>query len=128
MSAINPLTPTQPNNNQAAVLPADVFPGQRQQKMGEVPRLVVDRRQEATSAREEVPREQVEKAADKLNRLMNLIDKRRVFKVHEKTHQLMIKIIDERTNEVLDEIPPERLLDILSGIAEAAGILVDKRV
>lgn len=128
VSAINPLNPIQPSNNQNSALPADTFSGQRQENVNELPRLVVDRRQEVPSAREEVPREEVEKATDKLNRLMNLIDKRRVFQIHEKSHRLMIKIIDETTNEVLDEIPPKRLLDILSSITQAVGIQVDKRV
>lgn len=128
VNAINPLNPIQLNNNQSQSMSVDVFPGQRQEKGNEMPRLVVDRRQEASSAREEVPREEVEKATDKLNRLMNLVDKRRIFQIHEKSHHLMIKIIDQNTNEVLDEIPPERLLDILSGITQAVGIQVDKRI
>ncbi|WP_434511456.1 flagellar protein FlaG [Desulfitobacterium sp. AusDCA] len=128
VNAINPLNPIQPNISQNTALPTDVFPGLRQDNSGEAPRLVVDRRQDVTSAREEVPREEVEKATDKLNRLMSLIDKRRVFQIHEQSHQLIIKIIDEKTNEVVDEIPPKRLLDILSSITQIVGILVDKRV
>lgn len=128
VNAINPLNPIQPNNSQNQTLPADVFPGQRKEKANDVPLLVVDRRQEASAAKEDIPREEVEKATDKLNRLMNIIDTHRVFQLHDKSHRLMIKIVDDRTNEVLDEIPPQRLLDILSGITQAVGIQVDKRI
>lgn len=129
VNAINPLNPVQINNNpNQQTMPADVFPGQRHVAGNEMPQLVVDRKQETSAAREEIPREEVEKATDKLNRLMGLVDKRRIFRIHEETHRLMIKIIDERTDEVLAEIPPERLLDILSGITKAVGIQVDKRI
>lgn len=128
VNAINPLNPIQLNNNQNQSLPADVFPGQRQERANDVPMLVVDRRQNVSSAREEIPRGEVEKATDKLNRMMNILDTHRVFQIHEQSHRLMIKIVDDSTDKVLDEIPSERLLDILSGITQAVGIQVDKRI
>lgn len=128
VNAINPLNSLQPNVNQNLALPADAFPGQRKEKGNDIPRLVIDRRQKASSAREEIPREEVERAMDKLNRLMNLVEKRRKVQLDEKSHPLRIKIIDENTNQVLEEISPQRLMDILGTFSEAVGIQVDKRV
>lgn len=124
MVNVNPVQP----NSQSTVLPADAFPGQKLERTQEAPRPVVQRKGEVASAREEVPREEVEKAAEKLNRLMGIVDKRLEFRVHEKSHRVMVKIVDQETGDVLDEIPPERILDILSSFSQLAGLLVDKRV
>lgn len=121
------LNPIQPNT-QSTMIPLDAFPGQKLERSQETPRPVVDRKQETPSAREEIPRELVEKAAEKLNRLMGIIDKRLEFRVHERSHRVIVKIIDQGTGEVLDEIPPKRVLDILSSFTDLVGLMVDKRV
>lgn len=121
------LNPIQPNT-QSTMIPLDAFPGQKLERSQETPRPVVDRKQETPSAREEIPRELVEKAAEKLNRLMGIIDKRLEFSVHERSHRVIVKIIDQGTGEVLDEIPPKRVLDILSSFTDLVGLMVDKRV
>ncbi len=117
-----------PTNQQAQVLPVDAYPGQKLENTKEMPRPVVDRKDQTPSAREEVPREEVEKAADKLNRLMGLIEKRLEFSLHEKSNRVMVKVIDQKTGEVLDEIPPKKVLDMLSSLTDMIGVFVDKKV
>jgi flagellar protein FlaG len=39
----------------------------------------------------------------------------------------MIKVIDETTNEVIKEIPPKKILDVIASMLEMAGLLVDER-
>lgn len=122
INSVNPSTVT-------TVLPYDTFPGERIDKSSESNATpVVDRKQEASAAKEDVPREQVEKAAEKLNRLMGIIDKRLEFSVHEKSHRVMVKIVDQKTGEVLNEIPPKRILDLLSSFDKMVGILMDKKI
>ena len=121
---INPIQP----NTQSTMLPLDAFPGQKLERSQDSPRKVVDRKQEVTSAREEIPREQVEKAAEKLNRLMGIIDKRFEFSVHEDSDNVTVKITDQQSGDVLDEIQPQRVMDILSSFSQMAGLFFDKRV
>ena len=121
---INPIQP----NSQSTTIPLNAFPGQKLERSQETPRPVVDRKQETPSAREEIPREQVEKAAEKLNRLMGIIDKRLEFSVHERSHRVIVKIIDQGNGEVLNEIPPKQVLDMLSSFTDMIGLMVDKRV
>lgn len=121
------LNPIQPNS-QSTTIPMDAFSGQKLERSQEAPRPVVDRKQEIPSAREEIPREKVERATEKLNRLMGIIDKRLEFSVHEKSHRVMVKIIDQVTGEVLDEIPPKRVLDMMNSFSQMVGLMVDKRV
>ncbi|WP_084655893.1 flagellar protein FlaG [Andreesenia angusta] len=47
------------------------------------------------------------------------------FSVHEKTKQVMIKVVNTATNETVREIPSEKLMDIMANLLEVAGILVD---
>jgi flagellar protein FlaG len=48
--------------------------------------------------------------------------------IHEKTKQLVIKVIDKENGKVLREIPPEKTLDMVAKMMEIAGILIDERV
>ena len=39
----------------------------------------------------------------------------------------MVKIIDTKTEEVIKELPPEKLLDMVASMMVRAGLIVDKR-
>ncbi|HWQ43599.1 MAG TPA: flagellar protein FlaG [Desulfosporosinus sp.] len=115
-------------NTQTTTIPVDTFPGQKQERSQDTPLKVVDRKQEVPSAREEIPREEVEKTVEKLNRLMGIIDKRYEYSVHEESHRLIVKIIDQNNGEVLAEIPSKRAMEILDSFTQMAGLFFDKRV
>jgi len=121
---INPIQP----NTQSTTIPADTFPGQKLEQSQDAPLKVVDRKQEVPSAREEIPREEVEKAVEKLNRLMGIIDKRYEYSVSEQSHRLAVRIVDQQSGEVLAEIPSKRALEILESFTQMAGLFFDKRV
>lgn len=118
------------DNNQYNNLAHDTLNGQKLEKRGhdELPRMVVEKKDNTTSAREEVPREEVERTLEKLNRLMGLIDKRMEFKIHDKTNRVVVKIINQENGEILSEIPPEKTLDLLSSIQNIVGLLIDEKV
>ena len=47
--------------------------------------------------------------------------------IHKKTKQIMVKIIDTNTQEVIKEVPPEKILDMVASMMERAGLIVDRR-
>lgn len=49
------------------------------------------------------------------------------FSYHEETKRVSIKVIDEETDEIIREIPPEETLEMLSKMWELAGIMVDEK-
>ena|SRR5690554_3279831 len=49
------------------------------------------------------------------------------FSVHKLTKQIMIKVLNNETGDVIREIPPEKSLDFLAKLWEMAGILVDEK-
>ena len=49
------------------------------------------------------------------------------FSIHEGTQEIMVKVIDNETHEVIREIPNEKILDMVAKMWEMAGIFVDER-
>lgn len=126
MIVIEPIQP----NNQKSLMPVDAYPGQKLDRSQEIPRPVVERKNEIPNAREEIPREEVEKAVDKLNRFMSLINKGMRFEVHEEedSEEILVRIVDQESEEVLKESTPKWVLELLHNLSDAAGLFVDQRV
>lgn len=70
---------------------------------------------------------ELKKVAEK-NNDFQVSNTRLQFSIHEATKQIMVKIIDNSTDEVVKEIPPEKLLDMVANMIERAGLLVDRKV
>lgn len=64
----------------------------------------------------------VEEAQEVLQRVNGQLS----FKVHEGTGRTLVQIVDKGTDEVIREIPPEKMLDVIAGIWQWAGIAVDR--
>lgn len=69
----------------------------------------------------------VKDAIDKVNDKMRMAKTKCEFSYHEETKRVSIKVIDEETEEVIREIPPEETLEMLTKMWELAGILVDEK-
>ena len=66
-------------------------------------------------------------AIEKANRAISGANRRFEFSIHESTKQIMVKVINSDTNEVVREIPNEKILDMVARMWEMSGILVDER-
>lgn len=76
---------------------------------------------------DEVSPDKVKKAIDEINHKIRPTHTSCQFSYHEKTNRITIKVIDDDTEEVIREIPPEKALDMLAKTLELEGILVDER-
>lgn len=74
-----------------------------------------------------VPEKIVIDAIEKANKAISGGTRRFEFAIHEKTKEIMIKVIDADTNEIIREIPPEKTLDMVAKMWELSGIMVDER-
>lgn len=72
--------------------------------------------------------EELIESIESANKHFIAFDRRFEFSIHEKTKQIMVKIVDVNTEEIIREIPPEKILDLVAAIWEIAGIIVDERV
>ena len=74
----------------------------------------------------DLSREEMSSLIDKLNNGVRDIHERLSFSVHEKTHRIIVKIINSETNEVVREIPPKDAIKLLEHIQDFLGMLVDE--
>ncbi len=51
----------------------------------------------------------------------------RKYEIHDATNRIMVTIVDPATDKVILEIPEKKFLDIIAGIWEAAGLVIDER-
>lgn len=65
---------------------------------------------------------------DNLNEAMEALDKGLRFDVHEATERIMVRVVHRKSDEVLREIPPEEVLDMMARIQEMVGVLIDERI
>lgn len=49
------------------------------------------------------------------------------FSIHKETKSIIVRIINSETQEVIKEIPPEKILDLVAKLWEMAGLLIDER-
>ena len=71
--------------------------------------------------------EELSAAVDRANMLLFKNNTHLKFSIHQKTKDIMVKIINDETGEVLKEIPQEKMLDMVAKLWEIAGILVDEK-
>lgn len=67
------------------------------------------------------------KTIEKANKKFTGDTKELNFSIHEKTRQIMVKIVDKQSKEVIKEIPPEKILDMVASMCESAGLFIDEK-
>ncbi len=72
--------------------------------------------------------EEVIDVIEKANKDFIVYDRKFEFSIHEKTKQIMLKVIDANTDEIIRELPPEKILDMVAAMWEVAGIIIDKKI
>ncbi|WP_345242350.1 flagellar protein FlaG [Pontibacillus salipaludis] len=50
------------------------------------------------------------------------------FEFHDKLEEYYVTIVNPKTDEVIKEIPPKKLLDVYASMAELLGFLVDRKI
>lgn len=69
----------------------------------------------------------VKKAVDKLNKFLEDNKTHAEYEIHDKFKDIMIKIVDDKSGEVIQELPPKKILDMVAKMCEMVGILFDKK-
>ncbi|PMP62385.1 MAG: flagellar biosynthesis protein FlaG [Hydrogenobaculum sp.] len=71
---------------------------------------------------------QIQKAIEQLTQSLSYLNTHLNITLDKKADSLVIKIIDNKTNQVIKEIPPEYMLRIAEAINNLVGIIVNKKV
>jgi flagellar protein FlaG len=74
-----------------------------------------------------VDEKDIKSAVDTANKVLFKNNTHLKFEIHEKTKDVMVKIVNDHTGEVVKEIPAEKMLDMVAKLWEIAGILVDEK-
>ncbi|MEN3186781.1 MAG: flagellar protein FlaG [Atribacterota bacterium] len=63
-----------------------------------------------------------------MNTVMEALSIEARFSVHQPTHAIVVTLINRDTGEIVRQIPPEKLLDMVARLRELAGLFVDEVV
>lgn len=78
--------------------------------------------------KEAISKEQLEKAVTTMNDFLEVQHKASKFVFHEGLDKYYVKLVDSKTEEVIKEIPPERLLDAFYEMQKLTGMIVDEKI
>ncbi|MCH5138504.1 flagellar protein FlaG [Clostridiaceae bacterium UIB06] len=75
----------------------------------------------------ELSEKEVGKAVDKLNKLLEDNATHAEYEVYGKSKDLTVRIVNNKTKEVVQELPPKKIIDMIDKLCELAGLFVDKK-
>lgn len=75
-----------------------------------------------------VPEEKLDEAIKSINEFLELSHKATKFVKHEGLDKYYVRLVDAETEEVIKEIPPERLLDAFYEMQKLVGMVVDEKI
>ncbi|MDR1072842.1 MAG: flagellar protein FlaG [Treponema sp.] len=70
----------------------------------------------------------IEKAVKDLERISSTLNKKLKFIVDHKSSEILVKVIDPETGEVVNILPPKELRRLHSKITESIGVLFDELI
>jgi flagellar protein FlaG len=75
-----------------------------------------------------ITEKELKNAVDKLNKFLEDNNTHAEYEYHDKfKHDLMIRIVDNESGKVIQEVPPRKILDMVSKMLEIVGVLIDKK-
>ena len=80
------------------------------------------------SQNKEQTKEELKKIVGSLNKFIEPSKTHVKFELHEKSEEYIVKVIDDRTSEIIREIPSEEWLDYYAAMTDFLGLIVDKKI
>jgi flagellar protein FlaG len=75
-----------------------------------------------------ITEKELKNAVDKLNKFLEDNKTHAEYEYHDTfKHDLMIRIVDNESGKVIQEVPPRKILDMVSKMLEIVGVLIDKK-
>jgi flagellar protein FlaG len=76
----------------------------------------------------ELQRGNVDQIIGQINKLIESLNRKLRFTVHEGSGRMQVMVVNGETDKVIREIPPKEFLDMISRIDEAIGMIFDEKV
>jgi len=65
---------------------------------------------------------------DQLNQVAKICDHNIQFSIDDRSNKVVVKIINSSTGEVIRQIPPEKMLNLMRSIEQMLGLILDEKV
>ncbi|MFE4573228.1 flagellar protein FlaG [Paenibacillus chitinolyticus] len=66
--------------------------------------------------------------AESINKSLRESDTHIQVKIHDKTNTIMVLVVNDETNEVIREIPREKMLDMMYNMCVRNGVFLDEKM
>ena len=76
----------------------------------------------------DIKEDQIIRAVENVNKNFMLENKRMEYDFQDETNTIVIRIIDANTDEVIKQIPSQKLLDYAAGLMEYIGLNLDTKI
>ena len=90
--------------------------------------VAASRREEALLQGSQTSNFDLQKTTSELERISSAFNRRLKFVIDHESKEILIKVIDNETDKVIKELPPEELKRLHSRIRETIGFLFDRTV
>jgi flagellar protein FlaG len=87
-----------------------------------------ERQQEENINKEPVTKEKMQDVVQGMNEFLHASNTHLKFEFHEKLQEYYVTIVDDRSKEVVREIPAKKILDMYAAMTEFVGLMVDKKI
>jgi flagellar protein FlaG len=85
-------------------------------------------RQSNSTQQEPVTKEKMESVVRGMNEFLTTSNTHLKFEFHDKLQEYYVTIVDDKTKEVIKEIPSKKMLDMHAALTEFIGLIVDKKI
>ncbi len=80
----------------------------------------------ASEAGMDLSSDEMKNMADTLNSAARSVNRRISFDYHDKTRRIIMKVTDYKTGEVIKEIPPKEMIQLVEHIQDMLGMFLDE--
>ncbi|NMB17681.1 MAG: flagellar protein FlaG [Firmicutes bacterium] len=77
---------------------------------------------------EEINPTDLDNAVEAVQKVSLIFDRKLEFSIHEDTNRVIVKVINMETGEVIREIPPEKIVELVAKMDSYLGLLIDEIV
>lgn len=76
----------------------------------------------------EMTKEKMEEVVQGMNDFIQPAKTSIKFVLHDRLNDYYVRVVDDKTNEIIKEIPSSKLLDAYADMMEFVGLLVDRKI
>ena len=69
-----------------------------------------------------------EKMTESLNKFLETTSTKLRYEYHEKLNKYYVALVDKQTDEVVQEIPNKKLMDMHAAMLDFVGVLIDRKI